>query len=293
MTTSKRSRLAGTWYPAEAAPLRAEVDGLLRGVALADVARPLAGLVVPHAGYQYSGRAAATGYRCLAGGPYRRALILAPSHYSGFRGAALLDVDAFESPIGRTVVDRVAVAALAAQPLFAVDPGPFEPEHSLEIQLPFLQQVLPAATVVPVLLGHVATGDVTSLAAALRPLVDEETLVVVSSDFTHYGRRFDYQPFPARGPAAVRDGLRRLDMGAIDAVCDGDAQAFDAYVEGTGATICGHVPIAVFLTLHARHTRGCLLTYYTSLDVTGDYEHCVSYAAIAFPRPAVASAPSP
>ncbi len=291
MTTSKRSRLAGTWYPAGAAPLRAEVDGLLRAAEVADVARPLAGLVVPHAGYRYSGRAAATGYRCLAGGAYRRALILAPSHYSGFRGAALLDVDAFDSPVGRTVVDRVAVAALAAQPLFAVDPGPFEPEHSLEIQLPFLQLALPAASVIPVLLGEVARGDTDRLAAALRPLADVETIVVVSSDFTHYGRQFDYLPFPAQGPDAVREGLGRLDMGAIEAVCDGDAQAFATYVERTGATICGRVPIAVFLSLHARRSRGRLLTYYTSLDVTGDYEHCVSYAAIAFPQPTAAPAP--
>jgi AmmeMemoRadiSam system protein B len=291
VTTSKRSRLAGTWYPAGATPLRATVDGLLHDAEPAAVARPLAGLVVPHAGYQYSGRAAAVGYRCLLGGAYRRALILAPSHYSGFRGAVLLDVDAVETPLGRTLVDRAAVARLAAQPLFAVDPGPFEPEHSLEIQLPFLQQVLPPASVIPVLLGRLATGDAHTLAAALRPLADAGTIVVVSSDFTHYGWRFDYQPFPATGPEPVRDGLRQLDMGAIDAVCDGDARAFDAYVERTGATICGQVPIAVFLSLHARRSRGRLLAYYTSLDITGDYEHSVSYAAIAFPRPVAGATP--
>jgi AmmeMemoRadiSam system protein B len=74
-------------------------------------------------------------------------------------------------------------------------------------------------------------------------------------------------------------------MGAIERVCAGDAAAFGQYVAETGATICGHVPIELFLTMHAQHTRGELLTYYTSFDVTGDYEHCVSYASIAFPCP--------
>jgi AmmeMemoRadiSam system protein B len=283
MARIKRSTLAGTWYASGAARLCQQVDDLLREAApLATVAGPLAGLVVPHAGYAYSGRAAAAGYACLKGRPYQRAVILAPSHSGAFHGAALLEDDGFETPLGQVAVDRAGMALLVDQPLFRANAEPFREEHSLEIQLPFLQRVLPEVRVVPVLLGSLGQDDYAVAARALSQLINAETVFIVSSDFVHYGWRFNYLPFPAEEPARVRAGLRELDMGAIARVCAGDAAGFRAYVEDTGATICGRVPIGVFLTLHAR--PGQLLTYYTSLDVTQDYEHCVSYASIAFPR---------
>jgi len=289
MPRVKRSTLAGTWYPGDRDRLRARVDELLAGVPAADpVARSsrLCGAVVPHAGYQYSGQAAAAAYACLAEGPYRRAVVVAPSHYGMLYGAAVLDVEAFETPLGRVRVDRAALRELLETSLFRADAVAFEPEHSLEIQLPFLQCVLPDVAVVPVLIGHLGEGDAERVGDRLTAVADPDTIVLVSSDFVHYGRRFDYLPFPARGPDEVRAGVRRLDMGAIERVCAGDAPGFTRYVAETGATICGRVPIAVFLSMHRRRSPGQLLTYYTSLDVTGDYEHCVSYASIAFPRPA-------
>jgi AmmeMemoRadiSam system protein B len=280
----KRSTLAGRWYAAGEARLREQVDDLLRAVPPVPAVGPLAGLVVPHAGYQYSGRAAAAGYTCLSSSSYARVVILAPSHFGSFQGAALLDVDGFETPLGTIAVDRDALATLLHQPLFGEDAAPYRDEHALEIQLPFLQRVLPGVRVVPVLLGALAEDDYAAVAAALRLLAAADTVFLVSSDFVHYGRRFDYLPFPPDGAAPVRAGLRALDLGAIEYVCAGDAAGFRRYVAETGATICGRMPISVFLTLHTRHSHGQLLAYYTSLDVTQDYEHCVSYACIAFPR---------
>jgi MEMO1 family protein len=283
MTRIKRSTLAGTWYAAGAARLQEQVDELLRGAHPAPLSVRLAGVVVPHAGYVYSGRAAAMGYVCLSCAAYQRVVILAPSHFAGFRGVALLDADGFETPLGNVAIDREAVDVLKGQPLFREDPAPYADEHSLEIQLPFLQRVLPGARVVPVLVGSLQDDDYAPVAAVLRRLAGSDTVFIVSSDFVHYGWRFAYVPFPADGAAQVRAGLRALDTGAIDCVCAGDAAGFRRYVADTGATICGRMPIAVFLTLHARRTPGQLLAYYTSLDVTQDYEHSVSYASIAFP----------
>lgn len=282
----KRSTLAGRWYAAGEARLREQVDDLLRAVPPAPAVGPLAGLVVPHAGYQYSGRAAAAGYACLLSSSYARVVILAPSHFGSFRGAALLDVDSFETPLGMIAVDRDALATLLHQPLFDEDAAPYRDEHALEIQLPFLQRVLPGVRVVPVLLGALAEDDYAAVAAALRLLAAADTVFLVSSDFVHYGQHFDYLPFPPDGAGPVRAGLRALDMGAIEYVCAGDAAGFRRYVAETGATICGRMPISVFLTLHTGRSHGNLLAYYTSLDVTQDYEHCVSYACIAFPRDA-------
>jgi AmmeMemoRadiSam system protein B len=246
--------------------------------------RPVAGIVVPHAGYTYSAEAAAAGYASL-GAECRRAVVVAPSHFFRFRGAAVPQFEAFATPLGHVRVDRAAVEVLAPQEGVQENSEVFLGEHSLEIQLPFLQRVLPQAVVVPVLVGELAAEDLDVLAAALRSVEDATTVFVVSSDFVHYGARFGYLPFPASGPEAVRDGLRELDMGAIERVCAGDPTEFADYVARTGATVCGRAPITLFLAEHAQRTRGALLRYYTSLDKTGDFEHCVSYASIAFPRP--------
>jgi len=285
MTRVKHSQLAGTWYPGDVEQLREQVDAWLRAAPAAPVrAARLCAVIVPHAGYRYSGRAAAVAYASVRRSPYTRAVIIAPSHTAAFRGVALLDVDAFSTPLGEVAVDRAAVAALTHAPLCALHPSAYQDEHALEIQLPFLQRALPDVCVVPALLGVVEVDDCAAVAAALASVVDDGTLVVVSSDFVHYGRRFGYLPFPAAGREQVAAALRTLDMGAIERVCAGDAAGFLAYIEDTGATICGRVPITVFLTLHGRRSPGRLLTYYTSLDVTGDYEHSVSYASIGFPE---------
>jgi AmmeMemoRadiSam system protein B len=284
MPRIKHSHLAGQWYAGDARSLRHQVDELLQAAGPPATRGPLVGVVVPHAGYIYSGRAAAAAYTCLRAAPYRRAVILAPSHFAAFRGVAVLDVDCFATPLGLVGVDRDGVAALLGRPLFHDDPEPYREEHSLEIQLPLLQSVLPEIRIVPGLLGDLTVDDQRAVAGTLQQLVDDETIVVVSSDFVHYGRRFGYLPFPPDGPESVRTRLRHLDMGAIALVCAGDVAGFRTYVADTGATICGRTPVSVFLTMHAPRTAGQLLTYYTSLDVTGDYEHCVSYASIAFAR---------
>ncbi len=277
----KRSTLAGTWYPGEAGRLRRTVDALLAEAPAAPIDAVL-GLIVPHAGYEYSGAVAAAAYRVLRDAPRQRVVLLAPSHRGAFRGVARLDADAFETPLGLVHIDP---AALPATDLVRFDPSPFAGEHSLEIQLPFLQRALPEAVVVPFLLGNLQSADYAEVAALLARLADDRTVFVVSSDFTHYGWRFGYEPFPAEGAEQVRERLRALDMGAIAPVLEGDASEFQRYLAETGDTVCGHVPIGAFLSWVSRRYRGVLLAYRTSLDVTGDYEHCVSYAAIAFPAP--------
>lgn len=285
MGRTKVSTLAGRWYAGTAARLRSDVENLLaEGVPPAPPPGPFLGVIVPHAGYVYSGRAAAAAYACVARTACERVVILAPSHYCWFRGVAVLEVDGFETPLGVVGVDPAGTAQLREAALVVDRPDAFEEEHALEIQLPFVQVALPAARVVAALVGEVTAADAPALGAALAALADERTLFVVSSDFVHYGRRFDYLPFPSVGAAEVRDRLRALDMGAIQRVCDGDGPGFERYVAETAATICGRQPIRLFLAMPPTPHRGQLLTYYTSLDVTGDFEHVVSYASIAFAR---------
>ena len=277
----KRSSLAGSWYPADPGELRALVEKLIgedRG------AEPDAcAFIVPHAGYRYSGETAGAAYARIPRGRWRRALVLAPSHYAAFTGAAIFPGEAFETPLGAVSVEQTAVKRLVAQPLFEELAEPYEREHSLEIQLPFLQVVDREMTIVPILIGVAEDADALDVVAeGLRAVIDDETLVLVSSDFTHYGAHFDYLPFPAAGAVEVASELRRLDFGAIHPICDGDAEGFARYVRSTGITICGRGPISAFLRLERGELEGEVAKYATSLDVTGDYEHSVSYAAIAF-----------
>lgn len=276
----RRSPLAGSWYPADAATLRDLVDRFLAESTRQPVETACTAFVVPHAGYEYSGAVAGAAYRLVAEQCPKRVVVLAPCHRMSFRGVAVPKVVGFQTPLGTVWVDD-DLQALASSTLVRVDSRPFEAEHSFEIQLPFLQRTAPNAKVVPILFGLLDARDDPSVESLLSSLTGEGTLFLISSDFTHYGWRFGYQPFPATSAEEVRSRLKELDLAAIAPVLSGDAPGFRSFLARTGDTVCGHVPLAAFLATVGRDLQGRLLAYRTSLDVTGDFEHCVSYASIA------------
>jgi AmmeMemoRadiSam system protein B len=281
MATSLGPNVAGTWYPGDPDRLTSVLESYLREAP--DPASPrgrVVGLVEPHAGYTYSGPVAATGFRLVRDGAYRRVILVGPSHYSGFQGAALPDADRYTTPLGDVPVDRAAVDALGTRPGFLRSDEPFSREHSLEMEIPFLQHVLePGWTLLPVLLGFDAFGETgVSIADGLRPFVTPDTLVVASSDFTHYGRSFQFTPFRTQVPEKVRD----LDLGAVRHIEAMDADAFESYVGSTGATICGRNAISTLIRIMPEGTGASLVHYDTSGRMTGDWSHTVSYATVAF-----------
>jgi len=274
----KEPHLAGRWYPAAADVLAASVREMLAGGAH----RPHTdAILVPHAAYEYSGRTAARGF-AAAGTGWRRALVLAPSHFAAFHGAAVLPMTAYRTPLGLVSIDQEALAALTRCPLIRANPAVFVREHALEIQLPWLQAMEPGSALVPVLVGRLDAGDGETLAGALRPWIAPGTLVVVSSDLVHYGRRFDYLPVPPTDRATVAGAVSRLDEGALERVTACDAEGFGRYVESTGATICGRYPIEVLLRALPAGSRGEVLAHTTSLDASDEHDHVVGYAAVAF-----------
>src|SRR5436309_7941914 len=275
----KEPHLAGRWYPAAPAALARRVEELL---AAGGSPRPgVVAVVVPHAAYEYSGPTAARAF-AAAGAGVRSAIVLAPSHFTGFRGAAVLPMRGYRTPLGVVPIDTAATAALARAPLVRPNPAVFMREHALEIQLPLLQGLAPECALVPLLVGSLEPGDAAALAGVLRPLLAPGTLLVASSDLTHYGRRFDYLPVPPIDAVTVAAAVRRMDEGALERIVALDADGFAASVARTGATICGRHPIEVLLRALPAGARGERLAYTTSLEVSGDYEHTVSYAAVAF-----------
>ena len=284
--------VAGRFYPADAGELRRFVKGALAQRPDFGDLKPLA-LIAPHAGFVYSGKCAACGYGLLEGKQYRRVILLGPTHYGAFRGAALPAARAYLTPLGRVPIDTKAVAALREHPLFSLQPQAEKPEHSIETQIPFLQVVLPSFTMLPILVGELGEEDYGAVAKALLPFADDATLIVVSSDFTHFGSRFRFMPFRS----SVRERIEALDLGAIEFIVAGDRRGFTGYVRRTGATICGRTPIAVLLELLALRSGpgtvpAAVLSYVTSADITGATadpyvlrQGSVSYASVAFLKP--------
>ena len=274
----RKSPIAGTWYPGDKQKLVKQVEGYFTEAQSPAIKGRIFALISPHAGIQYSGQAAAFGYKLLRGRKISRVIVLGPSHYTAFRGIATSAEDFYETPIGRIKVDRNISDALYKKALFK---GPRQAElqeHSLEMQLPFLQVALGEFSLVPLVVGELSVKDYAEAAHALAPYLDSTTIIVASSDFTHYGYRFGYLPFKDH----PRENLKKLDGGAIDKILAKDFKGFLSYVDETGATICGTRPIGVILNLLPPAARGTLLKYYTSGDLTGDFDNSVSYASIVF-----------
>ncbi|MBW1878692.1 MAG: AmmeMemoRadiSam system protein B [Deltaproteobacteria bacterium] len=272
----RKPAVAGSWYPGDAEKLAAEVDGFLAATgATGDCETTPMALVSPHAGYAYSGPTAAFAYAEVRGCPVHRVWLLGPSHRFGFSGAAVYDKEAFRTPLGDLPIDLATAARIADKPglqwITRDDGG----EHSMEIQLPLLQRTLGAFELVPILVGQLDAEQAKQIAEALRSELGPGDLVVVSTDFTHYGRRFDYRPFEDDLP----EKLSALDHGAWEPVAAGDPDGFRAYIARTGATVCGRHPLEILAALLPEGAKATELSYTTSGEITGDWSNTVSYLA--------------
>jgi AmmeMemoRadiSam system protein B/AmmeMemoRadiSam system protein A len=286
------SALAGSWYPADPQELTEYVDKLLDAVKPETPELPIRALIVPHAGYPFSGATAAKVFALVRGRESKRVILLAPSHRSGFRGLSIADVDAYQTPLGEVPLDGPAVAQLRTSDLVSADPTAHLREHSIEIELPFLQRTLkPGWQLVPLLVGQMQTEDYKRAADLLRPLADKDTLIVVSSDFTHFGPRFGYMPFPLDGETPEK--IRALDDGAIQSIVARDASGFLDYQDRTGITICGYRPLELLLNLLPPDARVRQIAYATSGELTGYWGSSVSYVGMLVTGPTPLSGGTP
>lgn len=283
---------AGRWFPADPLELRRMVSEYLGAAKAPAPPGRVVAVIVPHAGYVYSGPTAGESFRALQRhGAIERVIILAFSHSHSFSGISLLDVEAYETPLGDIPVDRELAALLLKDPLFQSVARAHRTEHSDENQLPFLQVALGKPfKMVSLLVGEMSLKDFERAGALLRAQLDDKTVFVVSSDFTHYGKAYGFAPFE-RGD--TKKQMYALDRGAIDRICARDLQGFRDYLRDTGATICGYQPISLLIKTLPDGATGTLLSYQTSADVAGGgYAMAVGYAAIAFSIPEKWSEPS-
>lgn len=251
--------VAGLFYPADRGELTRLVQSLL-GQAHEFKLTPKA-LIVPHAGYIYSGAIAASAYTTLKpiASHIRRVVLLGPTHRVAVRGLALPGMDAFDTPLGRIMLDTDAVSAIAHLPQVCVSTKVHAEEHSLEVQLPFLQCVLGEFTLLPLAVGMASSSEVSELLNILWG--GEETLIVISSDLSHY------LPYPI---------CQRVDQETVQAILK-----LQEPIPHDRA--CGGTPVSGLINAAKQHRlTPHLLDLRNSGDTAGSHEQVVGYAALAF-----------
>jgi AmmeMemoRadiSam system protein B len=267
----RKAAVAGTWYPGSAGALERAVDGYLAAPdeTACDLTEIVA-LIAPHAGLMYSGPVAGHAYRLLQGRGVDLAVLVGPSHFVGFDGVAIYPSGGFETPLGMAEIDEeCASAIMAATPIVREHSAAHTREHSLEMQLPFLKRVAPAAKIVPLVVGWQHRETARALGDALgTALAGRRALLIASTDLSHYHDAAT----AARLDAVVIDHVARFDS-------DGLQQALDARPDHA----CGGGPTVAVMRaarqLGAR--RAVVLNYADSGDVSGDKSAVVGYLAAA------------
>ncbi len=292
----RRTQFAGTWYESNPETLSKEIDGYLAKAKTEPDAEsnarveasspPISGSVMaiisPHAGYMFSGQTAAFAYKSAQAASVKRIFLLGPSHYVGFTGAALPQAKQFATPLGNIDVDTTVIDELRAYPPFSTQVDVHKVEHSLELQLPYIKHCFPNTKIVPIVVGQLnGEPDARFIGSILKGFIGKGDLVVVSSDFTHYGPRYGYTPFMGLIDAAKR--VEKMDGEAYTYLRNLDLKGFVEFLKRTGDTICGMFPCQVLLAMLPQTAHGTLLKYATSKESTAeDKNNSVSYLSIVF-----------
>ena len=319
-----KAHLSSGWYPQNKIILEKDLRNYFsiarKNFGLVVDSNKVKVLIVPHAGYYYSGLCAATAYQVLfqdstvdkfvKNKRIKRVIVMSPSHVHSFHGIALPGYTKYKTILGDIDVDRGAISWLKEHALFKVLSYAHVPEHAIEVQLPFLQNTIEEFKIIPLVVGNLTRKDYEQVSVALSNVIDDKTLVVISSDFTHYGINYDYVPFSKN----IVNNIQRTDSKAIEAISNNSLVEFDNVLHDTKATICGRNAIKILLNFIEQGIWGDLearlASYYTSVHLVRACQksnnnidvdlligglpdslvkNCVSYAGIVFTQEKVSS----
>ncbi len=263
--TVRKSVWDGLFYEADPSELEQNIDQLTSKAHKTRLQIPqnkhLRAIIMPHAGYIYAGWTAAHAARVLSADQFSKVILLGPDHRMGFKSAAICDVTAYETPLGKINLHKDSAKLRLQTELFQSLPVSQDQEHSLEVILPFLQRYLDDFQLVPVMVGQ---GDVKRISNALDSIIDRDTLLVISSDLSHF------LPY---AEAVVRDRETLAEIVSLKP---------DKLVK-TENRACGKIPILILIEIARRHHWQPLLLHYSnSGDTAGDRSRVVGYAAVAF-----------
>jgi AmmeMemoRadiSam system protein B/AmmeMemoRadiSam system protein A len=264
----RRPAVAGSFYPADAQTLSTQVKEFLARASKREIKGEIVALISPHAGYMYSGQVAAHSFALIAGMKFDAVLVVAPSHRVAFQGASVYDRGAYQTPLGLLpVAQELAQQLMKESNLIRFFPQAHGPEHSLEVQLPFLQEVLGEFSLVPVVIGDQSFRTCEKVGQAIaRTIQGKKVLLVASTDLSHF------HPY---------EDAVKLDQVILKGIEQFDPQKLSADLEAGKGEACGGGPV-VAVMVAARElgaNRARVLKYMNSGDVTGDRSGVVGYAA--------------
>jgi len=259
--TIRHSQFTGTFYPADPQELEKMVRGFLHQATVEKFNNEPRALIVPHAGYIYSGQVAAYGFKILENKLYKKIILLGPSHHFSFQGLASSPSGYWETPLGKIeCLGKENLKELKKTKEIIESSEIHEPEHCLEVEIPFLQVVLKEFKIVSFLTGEL---NIKTVAKVLESLVDEETLILVSSDLSHY---YPYKE------------AQQLDKVTIDAILDNDSKRLEEFGEA-----CGKTGIEILIEIaKKKNWQPKLLKALNSGDITGEKSQVVGYASILY-----------
>lgn len=278
----------GQFYPGKKDELKQMIDGFFSKLEVASVKdKPIKVGIVPHAGYIYSGKCAAFLYKQLKNLDFDTFIILGTNH-SGLGEKIAFTIDDFDNSLGvvecdMEIIEDLLVKLKNSKLNVGVSEEAHRYEHSIEVQLPFLQQVTRKFKIVPVLLRDLSIIDIQKMGKMISDIIKEnekkgkKIFVLASSDFTHYGDSYGFVPFKDN----IRENLYKLDGEAINKILELDVEGF--YGKARLGTICGFNAVAVLVSV-AKNLKLTpeKLCYYTSGDVLGKWESAVGYASFGF-----------
>jgi MEMO1 family protein len=274
--TVRNPAVAGTFYPAQERQLKNEVEQFLNAAKVLQPEKSLRILIVPHAGFSYSGATAGWGFKQVAQEQYSTVYLLGSSHKSYFSQAAVYNSGVWKNPLGTMAIDEDLANGLINQSsLITANLSVHDQEHSLEVELPFLQIIYQDFKLVPILLGHSEADVLSSLSEAIVSQFDDSSLLVVSTDLSHY---------------PVEDVAEAVDKQTIEAILSLDQNFFDQKINenltkpGVETCACGAdgVKVAIMVAEKLGYKEAKLIHYSNSGQTGGDKSRVVGYAAIGF-----------
>lgn len=266
----KDPNVAGQFYPSSAKELSSSVESFLKKANPPESKDVLTALISPHAGYIYSGPVAAYGYKLLLYCKYSTVIIIAPTHHLDFEGFAIYKEGSFRTPLGTVPIDKDTAARLVTEsPLIKSDEKPFYYEHSLEVQIPFLQKTLKDFKIVPIIAGKGDLPSCRELARAIKKVFSPgETLLIASSDMSHYHSG---------------DNAEKIDKKTISFIEKPDEEGLFTQLRSGKCELCGAIPVVTTMILAKDLTwKPVVLKYAHSGDITGDNSRVVGYSSIAW-----------
>jgi MEMO1 family protein len=269
----KHANVAGQFYPGDKNELSKDIDSYLKDYNVIGGEGELIAIIVPHAGYQYSGKVAAYAYKQLTNKNFDTVIIMGPSHYATFDGLSVIPSGEYETPLGKAEIDKeMAASLLASDPKIKYVKEAFDREHSVEVQIPFLQKTLKKFKIVPVVFGFQSIENCNILAQAiLKSIGKKKVLLIASTDLSHYH---------------TYEVSSTMDAAAIDAISKGDLNTLVQKLASGECELCGYGPVITAMMAADRLNANSyeILKYADTGDVTGDKSSVVGYLSAAIYR---------